>query len=285
MALQTKTISSSTTSNEYTLKLELTENSVNENDNTSNISYRLYMTSGDWDFDIYSVGWEVKLNGQVVDAEDRENAPQISLPSYSSVNIVSGTVNIKHNSNGQLNMSVSARSYMVQDSWTPGNMSLSGSMPLTPITIVTNKKSEIQLVEFDGIEDGIAIYWDSYSDTNSHHLNVRAGTMNYIPTTDEVYSGQKFTFSPAQIGYFYQQGVNPQSCTITLTTYGDTSRATNLGEDQITIYFRWVGTVMIRTEDGYKRARPWVNRNGSWYPAIGYYRTPDGWVTFGNIDY
>lgn len=284
MALQTRTISSSTTSNEYTLKLELIENSINEANNTSNISYRLYMTSGDWDFDIYAVGWEIKLNGQVVDAEDRDNAPQISLPSYSSVNIASGTVNIKHNSNGQLNMSVSAKTYMAKDSWTPGNMSLSGNMNLTAITIVTNKKSEIQLVEFDGIEDGIAVYWDSYDDNNTHFLNVNAGTMNYV-NTNEVVNGQRFSFPAAQVGYFYKQGVNSQPCTITLTTYGANSRAVNIGEDSVSIDFRWAGTVKIRTNEGYKRARPWINRYGNWYPAIGYYRTPNGWITLGNIKY
>ena len=66
------------------------------------------------------------------------------------------------------------------------------------------------------------------------------------------------------VGYFYKQGVNSQPCTITLTTYGANSRAVNIGEDSVSIDFRWAGTVKIRTNEGYKRARPWINRYGNW---------------------
>lgn len=133
MALQTKTISSTTTSNQYTLVLELTEVSTSLVDNTSLVSWVLKMKSGAWDFKTWRIGWTVTLNGTVVSSCAKGDAPQLSLSTNSSVTINSGSATVKHNTDGTLNMAVSASTTMTKKDYTPGDMSLSGSMALTTI--------------------------------------------------------------------------------------------------------------------------------------------------------
>ena len=133
MALQTKTISSTATANGYTLHLELTENSVSAADNTSSVSWRLYLTSGGWSFSQYRVGWSVSLNGTVVGSRSKSGAPQVSIGKNSELTVKSGTATVPHGADGSLNMAAAASIDMDAVSYTPGPMSLSGSMALTNI--------------------------------------------------------------------------------------------------------------------------------------------------------
>ena len=136
MALQTRSFSSATTSNEYTLVLEVTENSASlvNGEAVSDVSWVLKMTSGQWDFAMWSIGWEIMLNGAVVSACERTDAPQHTLRPNSSITINTGSTTIKHNPDGTLTMSISAKSMMRDDKdYLPGNMSLSGNMELTTV--------------------------------------------------------------------------------------------------------------------------------------------------------
>lgn len=133
MALQTKTFSSATTSNGFTLVLTVTENSTSIDDNTSSVSYSLDLHSGGWNFAQWRIGWSISLGGTVVSSQAKSSAPQFTLNKNSSVTIKSGTATITHNSDGKKSMSVSASIDMSEASYTPGPMSLSGSMSLTDI--------------------------------------------------------------------------------------------------------------------------------------------------------
>lgn len=132
-ALQTKTIYSDTTSNGFTLKLKLTENSVSTASNDSDVDWELILTSGVWNFSTYHVGWDVRLAGKQVSYCSKENSPQISLAKNSSVTIAKGKATVAHNADGSLDMTATASTDMASASYTPGPMSLSGSMKLTKI--------------------------------------------------------------------------------------------------------------------------------------------------------
>lgn len=133
MALQTKTINSSTTANGYALHLKLTENSVSTADNTSSVSWELYLSSGAWNFSQYKVGWSVSLNGTAVSSKSKESSDQISISKNGTVVIVAGTSTVAHGTDGALNMAASASIDMATLSYTPGPMSLTGTMALTNI--------------------------------------------------------------------------------------------------------------------------------------------------------
>lgn len=138
MSLQSKTIASYTSSNGYTLLLELTENSISAESNKSSISWVLRMTSSGWNFSTYHIGWNIKLAGASVSYCDLASSPQLSLGKYSSVTIASGTASVSHGADGTLSLLAEAETYMSSASYTPGNMSLSGTMYLTAIPRATS---------------------------------------------------------------------------------------------------------------------------------------------------
>ncbi len=138
IALQTKTFSSPTTSNGYTLTLTLKENSIDIDKNLSPVSYALVLKSGNASFSQFRTGWSVSLGGAVVSSKAKADAPQISLGRNSSVTIASGSVNIRHNADGKKKMSVAFSIDMNKASYTPGAISVSGqSMTLTTIPRAT----------------------------------------------------------------------------------------------------------------------------------------------------
>lgn len=131
MALQTKSFSVS--NNTYTLKLTITENSTSTSGNSSSVSYKLELISTTKDFSQFGVGASVSLDGRVVATRDRYTASKISLGTYSSVTLLSGSTSIGHDNQGDKTLSVSYSLDMASASYTPGQMSGSGSMPLTKI--------------------------------------------------------------------------------------------------------------------------------------------------------
>ena len=136
MALKSQVFS--TTVNHYTLELTVVEDSTNTTANTSAVSYTLKLKSGGYDFAQYGVGASVSLNGAQVAYRDRYSAPQLSLGTYSSITLLSGTTTIAHNSDGTKTIAVAATLDMAKASYTPGPMSISGqSMTLTTIPRAT----------------------------------------------------------------------------------------------------------------------------------------------------
>ncbi len=136
MALKSQVFS--TTVNHYTLELTVVEDLTNTTANTSAVSYTLKLKSGGYDFAQYGVGASVSLNGAQVAYRDRYSAPQLSIGTYSSITLLSGTTTIAHNSDGTKTIAVAATLDMAKAYYTPGPMSISGqSMTLTTIPRAT----------------------------------------------------------------------------------------------------------------------------------------------------
>ncbi len=131
MALQTKVYSK--TSNTFTLELTLTENSTSVSGNSSSVSYTLKLKSTTKDFYQYGVGASVSLDGKTVATRDRYTASQISIGTYSSVTLLSGTATVGHGADGTKTMALSYSLDMASASYTPGPVSGSGTMALTHI--------------------------------------------------------------------------------------------------------------------------------------------------------
>lgn len=268
MALQSRTYSSSTTSNEYTLKLTITENSTSQINNTSNISYRLYMTSGSWNFDTFAVGWEISLNGKVVSEQARADAPQIDLDYNSSVTIVSGTTNVKHNPDGTLTMSISGKSFMAKESYTPGDMTVTGSMVLTPISAPEPPpRSDLNTISPFNLEGDIRVPYTSYSDDYIHTLII-SKSGNRIATVENYANNSIINLSPEQILYAYSlvPGMS-SSFYFQLQTYDGSSL---IGTDNATVTGTIIGSIKRKINGVYRNCRPWVKINGVWKPTYCY---------------
>lgn len=139
-SLQTKTYSYGdlayqSYSNAYVLQLVVTEESISQDNNTSEISYVLQLVSGSQNrFNIHHIGATVNI-GSHTQTRARLESPQYSLGYNSSIDIMSGTATIAHDDDGSKTVSISFAIDMDDNEYTPGALSSSGhSMALTPIS-------------------------------------------------------------------------------------------------------------------------------------------------------
>ena len=232
MALQTKTFSSPTTSNGFTLTLTLVENSTDMVANTSSVTYTLVLKSGAWHFSQYRLGAKIVLGGTVVASRDKDTAPQVSLSANSSLTILSGTTTIAHNTDGSKTLSVSFSIDMAKDSYAPGPINVTGqSMTLTTIP----RASTIGATDANiGAVSMIAV--NKKSSTYTHSIAYNFGSLSGYITSSGSISSTEVKFSGTSVGFtvskgFYSQIPNAKTgvCTLTCKTY---SGATQIGNAQ-----------------------------------------------------
>lgn len=134
MALQTKVITANGSNGHHKFTMTVTENSINEDNNTSSVSYSLVLspiqTGWDWSGWGTSIQYSVNVNGTVASG---------SIPSYngsSTVTLASGTIDITHDENGEKTITFG---FTITDttgqSYTCGNASGSRNMTLTLIDV------------------------------------------------------------------------------------------------------------------------------------------------------
>ena len=128
----TRTIRSAATSNGYVLELRTAE-TVDVDANASAIAWSLVLISGDYRFETYRVGWSVSTDGAVLSSRPRASAPQVSIPRHGELTVASGTAAIAHGDDGTKTVAWQAAIDMESAGYTPGSMSLSGDLTLTPI--------------------------------------------------------------------------------------------------------------------------------------------------------
>lgn len=133
MALKTGSITANGSKNHHKFTLTITENSTNQTNNTSSITYTFTIapvTSGyNWSQQGTNISYTITINGTNYTG---------TIPSYngtSTVTLKTGTVNIAHNTDGTKTLSYS---FNVTDrdglSYTCGAASKSGTLALTAIT-------------------------------------------------------------------------------------------------------------------------------------------------------
>ncbi len=146
------TFYSNKTSNGFTLCLDLNETSYDIYTGTAIVSYKLYLTSGGWDFSQYAIGHEVVVGDTQISYLERGDK-QYSLSTNSSLTLASGTATIHHGTG----ISISASIDMAKVSYTPGDLSLTGTFDTTVyrsgarIKINEEWKSAIPWVKVNGV--------------------------------------------------------------------------------------------------------------------------------------
>lgn len=129
-------------SNSYRLKLVITESSQSVENNTTKLSWTLYLENGMAYFQLYSLsGSYLNLNKTRVWTAD---STIISLSGYNqTTKLSSGTITVTHNSDGTRTVPVYAYYTMPgSDYYLPGVMTINASIDLTAIP----RKSEINSV-------------------------------------------------------------------------------------------------------------------------------------------
>lgn len=132
------------------------------------------------------------LDGKTVATRDRYSAPQISIGTYSSVTLLSGTTTVAHNTDGKKSMSVKFTLDMASAAWTPGPMTGTATMTLTDIPRQATITSAPDFTD----EDNPTVKW-----SNPAGGSVQLGIFNgsFTPLADyRSASGSSYTFQLTQ---------------------------------------------------------------------------------------
>lgn len=230
MALQTKTYSVQS-SNGYTLRLTLTEDSIDSAANQSKGTYKLVLTSGAYDFAQYGVGAYIKFDGTTIASRDRYNSSQITLGTYSSVTLLSGSYTADHASDGSRTLNIAFGIDMASASYTPGPLSGTGKMDLTAIP----RASSIGAADaYVGAVSSVVVTKKSNSYT--HSIAYAFGSLSGYIQADGSTSNTEVKFSESTVAFvipaaFYNQIPNAKTgtCKLTCKTY---SGSTQIGDAQ-----------------------------------------------------
>ena len=194
---------------QYGLKLVCSEDSTDITSNTSTISWSLILTSGNYSFGDFWVGWDVVIGGTNVSHRD-DNAVAMSISANSSKTIASGTTTVTHNNDGTKTISISGY-YSISSAYPgPGDMSCSGDWVLTTIP----RASSMTLPSSFTIGSSGSITVTMASNTFSHTITYSGyGLSGTVANLNAGVSSTSWT-PPTS---FYAKLPNSTSGTVTLT--------------------------------------------------------------------
>ena len=220
MATYTKTCSNNSS---YTLRLELSESDVNVSNNTSVITYSMYLDSTgtrfeDWDvtYTLY-IGNEVSIN----------TTKNMSMPSTRKqpLLLTSGSKTITHNSDGKKSLSVSCSvSTKTTQSYLPGSASISGQT----FTLTTIARKSTLVTKNGRITASIAtastLQVNRQSFSFTHTIKYSLGSVSKTIVTKS--STTSLSWTPPISLYAQMVGKSSEYGTITIETFNG---ATSLG--------------------------------------------------------
>ena len=174
-------------SNRYRLRLDLNQQSRSDTNNTSVISYALYLENGNSHFIDYRAIINININGTTVYNE----RPVISLSGANRTTLLrSGTITVGHNADGTKSLPFSASFDLVaRASYTPQTpLKLSGNMNLTrniTASIASSKSGNIKnpfpiTVNRRSSNHYLDIYLEAYYSGSWKVLNVKYGATGNI---------------------------------------------------------------------------------------------------------
>ncbi len=236
MALQTKTFSVGSfdryngNSNGYILDLILTEESIDQAANTSLVSYKIQLRSGDSNRFDWELTAALILNGSRVTSVTGEHY----LDYNSTWVMVEGETTVQHNSNGELAMAFTATvtPWNGGTQYTPPELTVTGTMPLTSIGRASTIAASSAF-----IEDASTIVVNRKNPEYTHTISYEFGGLEgYIADAVGGLSVEAVKLTDTTILFpvpesFYSQIPNSPSsvCTLTCTTY---SGNTQIGDPQ-----------------------------------------------------
>lgn len=193
MALQTKVFTwgsyaYQSESNAYVLELTLTENSVDQGSNRSNISYKLVLKSGSNNRFTGQIDSVLKLAG----VQAASGSKQITAAYNSSWTLLEGTTNVTHNQDGALNMPIEV-SINTYNSYAPPDKTLSWSWALTTIPRASSITSAANVI----LGDACSVQWTPNSASFRYKLKFSVGNWSY--TTGVIHPNKTSAYT--YIGY------------------------------------------------------------------------------------
>ena len=238
MALQKKTFTYgglyNTASRYFRTELTLQELSIDPETNSSRLSYKMTLFSGNTRLSGYRIGARIFLGGKEYAHRDGTSySNRVTIKDQSSVVLMQGELTVPHNADGTCKLTVSFSVYHpVVASYTPGNFTYTGgTMELTPIA-----KADAVFAT-DGYIGGVSmVVIQRKNKSYTHSLHYELGTEKGYLTSEGTKSSTEVIFSNLSVPFalpesFY--GVLTSSktgkCRLTCRTY---SGENLLGIDQ-----------------------------------------------------
>ena len=251
MATYTKTCSNNSS---YTLRLELSESNVSIANNTSVISYALYLDTSyprfeDWDVTYkLSIGSEVSIN----------RTEKLSMPPTrgESLKLTSGTKTVTHDSNGAKSLNVSCSiSTSTSQFYLPGSASISGQ---TFVLTTIARKSTMSNVS-GTINTNIPLRVSKQNSSFTHTITYNFG--NASGTIVSKSSSTSLSWTPPISLYLQIVGKNSGTGKITIETFNG---STSLGSNTYTLTLKASKVYNVPTIDSLQYERGSGSSDATW---------------------
>lgn len=165
--MASKSIKSNTRNAFYAI-LTVKERSQSITNNTTVLDYSMVLYSGINDFQHYTIGYSVNINGSRVAYHDNWGN-QTSMAANSSKKVVSGSATVPHNSDGTKSVPISFTLFTDNTYYLPVSLSGSGSMLLTTIP----RGSKLGSIKDFDIDGPIAVPVTKYSTSFTDNLQIK----------------------------------------------------------------------------------------------------------------
>lgn len=186
----------------YTLQLVVNEDSYSIANNTSSVSWALYLISTGYNFSTWSFPITASVDGEVYNVNENR-----TIARYSTLTIASGSKTITHSTDGTKSISCSASCSATAASYLPGNISVYGTVNLTNIP---RYPSGLKLSVASKTATTVTMNWSANESCSKVQYKLGSGG-SWVDVTGSGTSGS-YTIS----------GLTPGN---TYTIYGDFKRA------------------------------------------------------------
>ena len=256
MATYTKTCSNNSS---YTLRLELSESDVNITNNTSVITYALYLDSTYPRFEQWNVSYTLDLGSEVsISKTERLSMPDIR---GQPLLLTSGSKTVTHDSNGTKSLSVSCSvSTVTSQPYLPGSASISGyTFVLTTIA----RKSTLYDVSAT-IDNEITLNVTRQNSNFTHTITYKFGSSS--ATIASKSSSLSISWTPPLSLYSQIVGNNSGDGTITIETFNGSA---SLGSNSYKLTLNAFKIYKTPAISNLRYVRGYTTADGDWidYPT------------------
>lgn len=166
---------SSKTQYQFYLKLTMEETAAGAYNAQPQVSYKLQLYSGGWNFSLLRINAHVKLGGTVI-AQLNATDKQWTLDTKSSITLLSGTASVPYDGSGSL--SVEYAIFMDKAVWQYApNIEATGTMPLTPYA----QPASVPSLSASSVELGKAVtIYANRKDAYTHTISYTFGSASGI---------------------------------------------------------------------------------------------------------
>lgn len=254
----------------YTLRLDVSETSVSTANNTSTVSWTLYIVNGSSRFNA-NFSYTVKIDGSTR-ANYSGNVNTTDVTYHQAHKLASGTYTVTHNNDGTKAINCSA-TCSGGGSYGPGNGTCSGNLTLTTI----NRAAKIDSFSGNDIDTDFSVGYTKYINNWSYYLTVMMADNTQLDRKLYNTSGAIYRLPESAKDIIYNAVGNNDTVDIKvkIETYnGDTKIGESATKTNTCTINR---NVWLNVNGVWKRGIPYVKINGTWKMGVPYIKINGEW--------